>query len=153
MKPPMTLFSLPFPMSFSWETQGKAERMGKSFLTLQKVTLQLMTHPKTEPLAAWMPESFMKSSTSPRAICKAVPNLHLSDTTVLWTKHGHAKHDPFGNEQNFPFASCNLTRIYKPLQMDVSILFHLWICANMLIHTVNFTVNAKFRISQPDTNS
>lgn len=61
--------------------------------------------------------------------------------------------DPSENEQNFPSASYNLTSIYKPLQMDVSILFHLGICANMLIHTVNFTVNAKFRITQPDINS
>lgn len=84
-----------------------------------------MTHPKTEPLAAWMPESFTKSSTPPRAICKAFPSLQPGDTAVLSAKQEMPSTDPFGNEQNFPFASYNLTGIYKPLQMDVSILFHL----------------------------
>lgn len=39
------------------------------------------------------------------------------------------------------------------LQMDVSILFHLGICANVVMNPVNFTVNAKLRISHADNNS
>lgn len=92
----------------------------------------------------------------PTAICKAFPNLPLSGIPVLWgycetwTCRKDQAQRPLGAGRTYRFAAYNLTRIYKHLRTDVSILFHLGICANILIHTVNFTVNAKFKISQPE---
>lgn len=149
------LVQSPFPAPFSREErQGKAEWMGKSFLTLKKS--DFTAHDSSKRQNHWQPECQSLSwnhQPLQRAICKASPACTPVTLQFCEQNTDTPSTDPSGNEQNFPSASSNLTRIYKPFQMDVSILFHLGICANMLIHTVNFTVNAKFGITQPDTNS
>lgn len=145
------LIQPPLPCALSMGKRGRRKGWQRVFLHFKKwlysswlIQRQKHWQPECQSLS-WNHQALREPSAKLSPVCT---RWHCSSLSMEMPRT-----DPSGNEQNFPFASFNLTRIYKPLQMDVSILFHLWICANMLIHTVNFTVNAKFRITQPDTNS
>lgn len=150
----------PYSVSFSLcpfygRRWGKVERMGKNFLMFKKWLYSSWLIRRHNHWHSWMPKSFIKSESTSnshlQSFPQSAPQWHHSPLSILenMDMHKDQAQQPLGVGGTCSFAPYNLTRIYKHLQMDVSILFHLWICANVLIRTVN----AKFKISHPDNNS